>query len=1022
MNQLPAAEVLPRGTMVGEYRVVARHATGGMGAVYEARHPLIGRRVAIKVILGRLSKNLTTVQRFVDEARAANRIGHPNIVDIFSFGALDDGRCYFVMEWLEGESLHDRMCRGYLGAGPTLEILLQLSDALAAAHEAGVIHRDLKPANVQLVKRGVGEQVKLLDFGIAKLSEHVEEGVTLGTPEYISPEQARGETVEIATDIYALGAMSYALFLGRLPFTAGDPRAVIDLQINEPVPPPESLWPRVPPALGRLLQAMLAKEASSRPSLDQVRAELERLNRARSLNETFSRTLAGRSKRPMLVRDFSDLAGLVQCLMNDLSGGVTWVMPTESPPPAGAPILIRFQVEDYGVAIDFPGIVEHHVFAPAAVEGAVRPRSLVRYDRIRPAELNRVVAVASGFAEEGGGETGACWAEPPADDGRWNQEVPPEWGKRVVTPDGRVAQPEPITEVLPSRRRDRVGGEATRSGADSLLDPAFTSSAGAPLLPGDPSAESRSGESEPDVGRSWFGLSLKVLALTVVVTVGAVLAVMVVANDHVQVDRAYYFEELSLRTSLYLAETSKARLAGWRAELRGVLAGDPGVAESFETLILCGSSGCEALRGRPPTFELSHNATAGVHLAATESSLLVSQSNGTRTAHGLMEKERVIDAASLPSYLSAWLLDRGGKVLVAVGPSRIPNSLMKPLEARSPPGSKPYVTEEGQEMIGAWSGAGELAVAVAVPKSVASRAVERLRTQVGYAALIVLAVAAVFALVFARQVTRRLRLLTVQTTRIGRGEFTAVAGAAAKDEVGQLARSFEHMTKALRERDEEVRDIQRRMSQAESKAVQRQLAESLETQLAGTLDSMRSLLEVDLDGADPGRDFRARRSRLRVLHQRAAAAVQRALALTTIAHRRIDLASAVSEAVEYTRRQLGDRAPVVHISAPNAVLFPRLDLRESELREIVMALLGGWVEGNGPDGTVDVILSHRQDQLMMRILYPAREEGKRVVSSALAEIEPLILDSSASTAVREQDGRVAVIVAFAVDLASEGGG
>src|SRR6478735_4953308 len=158
-------EDLPAGSLAGEYRIEKKIGEGGMGSVYGARHPLIGKRAAIKVIRRELSSNREAVDRFVLEAQSVNQIGHPNIVDIFGFGALPDGRSFFVMEWLEGESLRERLQRP-LQFPEALEILEAIAKALQAAHEAGVVHRDLKPDNVFLAsQRGGGKPiVKLLDF------------------------------------------------------------------------------------------------------------------------------------------------------------------------------------------------------------------------------------------------------------------------------------------------------------------------------------------------------------------------------------------------------------------------------------------------------------------------------------------------------------------------------------------------------------------------------------------------------------------------------------------------------------------------------------------------------------------------------------------------------------------------------------------------------------------------------------------------------------------------------------------
>src|SRR6185436_15974272 len=166
----PSTDLVP-GTIVGEYKIDKKIGEGGMGAVYSATHPMIGKRAAIKVISAALGANAEAVGRFVQEAQSVNQIGHPNIVDVFAFGELPDGRNYFAMEYLQGQSLADKLHKGSMPLGEAIEILDQVADALDAAHEKQIVHRDLKPDNVYLASvRGGRTMVKLLDFGIAKMS------------------------------------------------------------------------------------------------------------------------------------------------------------------------------------------------------------------------------------------------------------------------------------------------------------------------------------------------------------------------------------------------------------------------------------------------------------------------------------------------------------------------------------------------------------------------------------------------------------------------------------------------------------------------------------------------------------------------------------------------------------------------------------------------------------------------------------------------------------------------------------
>src|SRR5262245_14719525 len=272
---------LEPGTMVGEYRIEWKLGEGGMASVYAATHPVIGKKAAIKVISASLVADLDCVERFVLEARAANEIGHPNIVDVFAFGQLPDGRHYFIMEWLPGTTLSKRLDCETSNLAESCAILEQICDALEAAHEKGIVHRDLKPDNVFLVPvRGRGEQVKLLDFGIAKLIGRrpgsvrwrTEPDFVMGTPESLSPEQGRGRDVDHRTDIYALGVIAYEMLTGRVPFVAASAIDVIHMQIHDA--PPRLRRSGVPHALDRLIRQMLSKHPNERPTLAQVRATL----------------------------------------------------------------------------------------------------------------------------------------------------------------------------------------------------------------------------------------------------------------------------------------------------------------------------------------------------------------------------------------------------------------------------------------------------------------------------------------------------------------------------------------------------------------------------------------------------------------------------------------------------------------------------------------------------------------------------------------------------------------------------
>ncbi|HET9989952.1 MAG TPA: serine/threonine-protein kinase, partial [Kofleriaceae bacterium] len=329
------------GSLAGEYRIEHKIGEGGMGTVYGARHTLIGKRAAIKVIRSELSANPNAIDRFVLEAQSVNKIGHPNIVDVFGFGQLDDGRRFFVMEWLQGESLRARLTRP-LSSRDALEIFEDIAKALEAAHQAGVVHRDMKPDNVFLAT-GHGEKpiVKLLDFGLAKLSgpseariDRTRTGMVMGTPLYISPEQAKGTRIDTAVDIYSLGAIAYEMFCGRVPFMADSAVEIMSLHITQPLVPPREVAKQVPADLDALIVAMMAKSATERPTAAQVRTTLVAI-RLRSSPSW----VATPAPLPRPHRQHRGLvAGLVA--LGVVAGGVGVYLATHSPAPiiALAPI------------------------------------------------------------------------------------------------------------------------------------------------------------------------------------------------------------------------------------------------------------------------------------------------------------------------------------------------------------------------------------------------------------------------------------------------------------------------------------------------------------------------------------------------------------------------------------------------------------------------------------------------------------------------------------------------------------
>ena len=286
------------GTEISGYVIDGELGRGGMGVVYSATHPVIGKRAAIKILKPHASRSPIAVERFIQEARAVNQIGHPNIVDIFAYGALPDGRAYHVMDLLDGESLRHRLRRGVLHPSEAASVIDEIAQALAAAHDHGFIHRDLKPDNVFLVNReGRWPEVKLLDFGLAKLMPErgvaaftTKVGVMLGTPEYMSPEQARGIGVDYRTDIYALGVLMFEIIAGSRPFPAmAEPVATLMQHAEEPPASLADVVSGLPDEMVQLVAAMLAKTPEARPSLAAVRTVIKRLR----TTQLPTRSLAG---------------------------------------------------------------------------------------------------------------------------------------------------------------------------------------------------------------------------------------------------------------------------------------------------------------------------------------------------------------------------------------------------------------------------------------------------------------------------------------------------------------------------------------------------------------------------------------------------------------------------------------------------------------------------------------------------------------------------------------------------------
>jgi serine/threonine-protein kinase len=275
-------------TLSGRYLVTRKVGQGGMGAVYEATHTLIGKRVAVKVLLEKYAQREAIVKRLKQEAQLASSIGNEHIIDITDFGNTEDGRTFVVMEYLEGESLAECLGREpKLSEARILRISAQAASALAAAHAKGVVHRDIKPENIFLLKRKEQDFVKVVDFGISKslrTSSEEEEavrltqtGMVLGTPLYMSPEQARGdEDLDHRVDIYALGIIMYEAASGRVPFSGNNYLSVISQVLNEEPKALREIRPELSDEFEAIVFKAIAKNRNDRYA--DANAMLEDLN------------------------------------------------------------------------------------------------------------------------------------------------------------------------------------------------------------------------------------------------------------------------------------------------------------------------------------------------------------------------------------------------------------------------------------------------------------------------------------------------------------------------------------------------------------------------------------------------------------------------------------------------------------------------------------------------------------------------------------------------------------------------
>ncbi len=298
------SEAIPPNTTIAHYSVISKIGAGGMGEVYLAQDKTLDRKVALKLLPEEVVSNQERMRRFVQEAKAASALNHPNIITIYEIGETDS-RHFIATEFIDGETLRRRTRHGHLKLNDLLELAIQVAGALSAAHSAGIIHRDIKPENIMVRRDGY---IKVLDFGLAKLTQpegstidteaptkalvDTGAGTVVGTPYYMSPEQAKGKRIDVRSDLWSLGTVIYEMVAGHVPFEAETPSEVIGLILNKEPPPLARYDREAPPELERIVSKTLTKDLEERyQTAKELLVDLKRLKRQLDLESEIERTV-----------------------------------------------------------------------------------------------------------------------------------------------------------------------------------------------------------------------------------------------------------------------------------------------------------------------------------------------------------------------------------------------------------------------------------------------------------------------------------------------------------------------------------------------------------------------------------------------------------------------------------------------------------------------------------------------------------------------------------------------------------